>query len=72
MKDSKQILAEKMRLESQWNLSYLENGCVTPEMNKISEEIKRCRRDLVRQDEMQAKFDAKALDVADDFMSVAT
>ena len=72
MRSSKQILAEKMRLESYWNISYLENGYVTPEMNNISYEIKKCRRELVQRDELDAKFESKALEVADDFVSVAT
>jgi len=72
MRSSKQILAEKMRLESHWNISYLENGYVTPEMNQISDQIKNCRRELVQNDEMEAKFEIKALEVADDFISVAT
>ena len=57
MRSSKQILAEKMRLESYWNISYLENGYVTPEMNNISYEIKKCRRELVQRDELDAKFE---------------
>tara|TARA_R110000868_G_scaffold239728_1_gene494181 strand:- start:684 stop:869 length:186 start_codon:yes stop_codon:yes gene_type:complete len=61
-----------MRLESHWNISYLEHGYVTPEMNQISDQIKNCRRELVQSDEMEAKFEVKALEVADDFISVAT
>ena len=71
-RSSKQILAEKMRLESHWNISYLEHGSVTPEMNQLSEQIKNCRRELVLRDEMEAKFEVKALEVADEYLSVAT
>lgn len=41
-------------------------------MNQISDQIKNCRRELVQSDEMEAKFEVKALEVADDFISVAT
>ena len=71
-KSSKEILAEKMRLESQWNLAYLTNGRVTPEMTKIQEQIKDCRRELVRRDEQDARFDLKALDNLESQISIAS
>jgi len=72
MKSSKEILAQKMRLESQWNLAYLTNGKVTPDMNSIQEEIKECRRELVRRDEQDAMFEHKALDNLEGQISIAS
>ena len=43
-------LAEKIKLESQWNEAYLSNGCVTPEMTNINEKIRECRKKLVNTD----------------------
>ena len=61
-----------MRLESQWNLAYLTNGKVTPDMNSIQEEIKECRRELVRRDEQDAMFEHKALDNLEGQISIAS
>jgi hypothetical protein len=61
-----------MRLESQWNLSYLTNGKVTPEMNIIQEQIKECRRELVRRDEYDARFDIRALDNLEGQITIAS
>ena len=72
MKSSKEILAEKMRLESQWNLAYLTNGKVTPDMNRIQELIKECRRELVKRDEQDARFEYKALDNLEGQISIAS
>ena len=72
MKSSKEILAEKMRLESQWNLAYLTNGKVTPEMNQIQEQIKEYRRELVRRGEQEARFEHKALDNLEGQISIAS
>jgi predicted AlkP superfamily phosphohydrolase/phosphomutase len=72
MKSSKEILAEKMRLESQWNLAYLTNGKVTPDMNQIQELIKECRRELVKRDEQDARFEYKALDNLEGQISIAS
>jgi len=44
------ILAEKIKLEAQWNELYLSNGCVTPEMTNIHEKIRDCRKQLVNKD----------------------
>ena len=72
MKSSQQILAEKMRLESQWNISYLENGRITPDMNIVQEKIKNCRRQLIKLDQEEAGFEYKSLDSIEDTLSVAT
>ena len=47
MSKAHQILAKKISLESKWNQLFLENNCVTIEMNQIQDEIKKCRRELV-------------------------
>ena len=72
MKSSKEILAEKMRLESQWNLAYLTNGRVTTEMTHLQEQIRECRRELVRRDEQDARFDIRALDNLESQISIAS
>ena len=72
MKSSQQILAEKMRLESQWNISYLENGRITPDMNIVQEKIKNCRRQLIKLDQEEAGLEYKSLDSIEDTLSVAT
>lgn len=47
MKETQLVLAKKISLESKWNQLFLENNCVTVEMNQIQEDIKKCRRELV-------------------------
>jgi uncharacterized membrane protein len=44
IENSMQVLAEKMRLESQWNTSYLQNGRITADMNVLHERIRILRR----------------------------
>jgi len=72
MRSSKEILAEKMRLETQWNLSYLTNNKVTPEMNQIQEDIKACRRELVRRSEEETRVELRNLDSLESSISIAS
>ena len=54
-----QVLAEKMRLESQWNTSYLQNGRITADMNVLHERIRILRRKLIQLDTEEAGFSLK-------------
>lgn len=40
------LLAKKMSLESQWNMSFLENGIETFNMYKIEQELKEIKRQI--------------------------
>lgn len=40
------LLAKKMSLESQWNMSFLENGIETFNMYKIEQELKEVKRQI--------------------------
>mgnify|MGYP006879190173 CR=1 FL=1 len=72
IENSMQVLAEKMRLESQWNTSYLQNGRITADMNVLHERIRILRRKLIQLDTEEAGFSFKALDNVEETLSVAT
>lgn len=50
MTANKDLLAQKIDLESQWNKAYLKEGKVTVEMKPIEEEIRYVRRKMVHAD----------------------
>jgi len=41
-----ELLAKKMSLESQWNMSFAENGIETFSMYKIDQELKEVKRQI--------------------------
>jgi len=54
-----------MGLESKWNQSYLEQGCVTPEMKWIDLDLKKVKKDMIDLDLISAREEInKELDYA--------
>ena len=46
LNNESKLLAKKMSLESQWNMSFLENGIETFNMYKIEQELKEVKRQI--------------------------
>jgi len=46
MNNEAELLAKKMNLESQWNLSFLENGLETFNMHVIEQKLKEVKRQI--------------------------
>lgn len=59
------LLLKKISLESKWNQSYLEQGCVTPEMKWIDLDLKKVKKEMIDLDLVSAKEEInKELDYA--------
>jgi len=46
LNNESELLAKKISLESQWNMSFLENGIETFDMYKIDQELKEVKRKI--------------------------
>ena len=54
------LFAKKLKLESKWNESFLENrGQITPEMSVLGDEIKVVIRLIIREQEIQANKNSR-------------
>ena len=52
VQDNMVLFAKKLKLESKWNESFLENrGQITPEMSVLGDEIKIVIRSIIRKQE---------------------
>jgi len=58
--DNMVLFAKKLKLESKWNESFLENrGQITPEMSVLGDEIKVVIRLIIREQEIQANKNSR-------------
>jgi hypothetical protein len=54
VQDNMVLFAKKLKLESKWNESFLENrGQITPEMSVLGDEIKIVIRSIIREQEAE-------------------
>ena len=60
VQDNMVLFAKKLKLESKWNESFLENrGQITPEMSVLGDEIKIIIRLIIREQEIQANKNSR-------------
>jgi hypothetical protein len=60
VQDNMVLFAKKLKLESKWNESFLENrGQITPEMSVLGDEIKVVIRLIIREQEIQANKNSR-------------
>ena len=60
VQDNMVLFAKKLKLESKWNESFLENrGQLTPEMSVLGDEIKVVIRLIIREQEIQANKNSR-------------
>jgi hypothetical protein len=60
VQDNMVLFAKKLKLESKWNESFLENrGQITPEMSVLGDEIKIVIRLIIREQEIQANTNGR-------------
>ena len=60
VQDNMVLFAKKLKLESKWNESFLENrGQITPEMSVLGDEIKIVIRLIIREQEIQANKNSR-------------
>ena len=60
VQDNMVLFAKKLKLESKWNESFLENrGQITQEMSVLGDEIKVVIRLIIREQEIQANKNSR-------------